>query len=110
MESMYACLILHSAGMPITEDSLEKVLVAAGVEPNIHKLQALVAALMDIDINEAISKPPTPVLVEPDVDVPVLKPEAEEIDDMGLGMLFGKPAKKEKEEEEMTGLSALFGK
>jgi len=106
---MYACLILHSVGMPITEDSLEKILFAAGIETNTHKLQALVTALADIDIDEAISQPLMPVLVEPEVEVPAPEVEEPEIDDMGLGILFGKPSKKKKEEEEMTGLSALFG-
>lgn len=110
MESMYACLILHNAGMPITEDSLEKVLVAAGVEPDVRSIQALVAVMGEIDIDAVISAPFVPVSPEISTPEPKQKPKIvePEVEDMGFGLLFGKPPKEE--EEEKTGLSALFGK
>lgn len=94
---VYGALLLHSAGKKINEDNIKKVIEATGEKPDEAKIKALVSALENVNIEEAISKAtamPT---------APVEKEKKEE--------------KKEKEEEELEkkaeeaveGLSALFG-
>jgi large subunit ribosomal protein L12 len=100
MEYIHAALLLHKAGKDITEASLKKVLKAAGVKAEDAQLKALVSALKDVNIEEAIS---TPVAAAaPAAAAPAEgKPEAAE--------------KKEEEDEEKSeedaaaGLAALFG-
>ncbi len=54
MEYVYAALILHETGEEINEDNLTGVLEAAGVDVEESRVKALVAALEDVDIEEAI--------------------------------------------------------
>lgn len=105
MQYMYAALLLHSAGREITESSLESVLSAAGIKPDPVRVKALVAALSEVNIDEAIKTPvftaaapyapPTPTTSGPVAEKAEEKPKEEE--------------KKKEEEEDLQGLSALFG-
>ena len=54
MEYVYAALILNEAGEEINEDNITAVLEAAGVDVEQSRVKALVAALEDVDIEEAI--------------------------------------------------------
>ena len=54
MEYVYAALILNEAGEALTEDNITGVLEAAGVDVEESRVKALVAALDDVDIEEAI--------------------------------------------------------
>ncbi len=54
MEYVYAALILHETGEEINEDNLTGVLEAAGVDVEQSRVKALVAALEDVDVEEAI--------------------------------------------------------
>ena len=54
MEYVYAALILNEAGEALTEDNITGVLEAAGVDVEESRVKALVAALEDVDIEEAI--------------------------------------------------------
>jgi large subunit ribosomal protein L12 len=54
MEYIYAALILHESGKEIDEKSLTKVLKAADVKVEDVRVKALVAALEDVDIEEAL--------------------------------------------------------
>ncbi|WP_129116430.1 50S ribosomal protein P1 [Halegenticoccus tardaugens] len=54
MEYVYAALILNETGEEINEDNLTAVLEAAGVDVEESRVKALVAALEDVDIEEAI--------------------------------------------------------
>ena len=54
MEYIYAALILNETGEEINEDNLTGVLEAAGVDVEESRVKALVAALEDVDIEEAI--------------------------------------------------------
>jgi large subunit ribosomal protein L12 len=54
MEYVYAALILHETGEEINEDNLTGVLEAAGVDVEESRVKALVAALEDVDITEAV--------------------------------------------------------
>lgn len=56
MEYIYAGLILNEAEEEINEDNLTDVLEAAGVDVEESRVKALVAALEDVDIDEAIEQ------------------------------------------------------
>jgi large subunit ribosomal protein L12 len=56
MEYVYAALILHESGEEINEDNLTGVLDAAGVDVEESRVKALVAALEDVDIEEAVEQ------------------------------------------------------
>ncbi|MFC6989172.1 50S ribosomal protein P1 [Haloplanus sp. GCM10025708] len=54
MEYVYAALILNESGEEINEDNVTEVLEAAGVDVEESRVKALIAALEDVDIEEAI--------------------------------------------------------
>ncbi|TQQ81520.1 50S ribosomal protein P1 [Halonotius roseus] len=54
MEYVYAALTLNEADAEITEDNITAVLEAAGVDVEESRVKALVAALEDVDIEEAV--------------------------------------------------------
>ena len=54
MELVYAALTLHEAGKEVNEDNLEAMVDAAGLDVEDSEIAALVAALEDVDIEEAM--------------------------------------------------------
>jgi len=99
MEYIHAALLLHKAGKDITESSLKKVLTASGVKADDARLKALMSALKDVDIEEAIKAPvavAAPVAA-PSGAAPAAKAEKKE------------EKKEAKEEDAAAGLAALFG-
>jgi len=54
MEYVYAALILNENDEEINEDNVTGVLEAAGVDVEESRVKALVAALEDVDIEEAV--------------------------------------------------------
>ena len=99
MEYMYAAMLLHSAGKEISEDAVSNVLNAAGISPDNVRVKALVAALAEVDINEALKAPVLTAAAAPAAAAPAAEDEEEE-----------QPKEEEKEEEEdLQGLGALFG-
>jgi len=56
MEYVYAALILNETGTEINENNLTDVLDAAGVDVEESRVKALVAALEDVDIDEAVEQ------------------------------------------------------
>ncbi len=100
MEYMYAAMLLHSASKEITEVAVENVLGAAGIKPDSVRVKALVAALAEVNIDEALKAPVFTAAAAP-ATAPAVEEEAEE----------KKPEEEEKkeEEEDLQGLSALFG-
>jgi large subunit ribosomal protein L12 len=56
MEYVYAALILNESGEEINEANLTDVLEAAGVDVEESRVKALVAALEDVDIDEAVEE------------------------------------------------------
>jgi len=99
MEYIYSAMLLHSAGQPITEDHVKKVLTAAGVKPDETRIKALVASLEGVNIDEAIKNAAMPVAAA----APAAGAPAEKKDEK-------KKEKKEEvtQEEAAAGLSALF--
>ncbi len=55
MEYVYAALILNEADEEINEENLTGVLDSAGVDVEESRVKALVAALEDVDIDEAVA-------------------------------------------------------
>ncbi|MEF8937310.1 MAG: 50S ribosomal protein P1, partial [Halovenus sp.] len=55
-EYVYAALILNESGEEINEENLTNVLDAAGVDVEQSRVKALVAALEDVDISEAVEE------------------------------------------------------
>jgi len=99
LEYMYAAMLLHSAGKEIDESSLGNILNAAGISPDTVRVNALVAALAEVDIEEALK---APVIT---AAAPVAAPAAQEEEEEKQP----KEEEKEEEEEDLQGLSALFG-
>ncbi|MBA7478149.1 50S ribosomal protein P1 [archaeon] len=99
MEYMYAAMLLHSSGKEITEGTVESILNAAGISPDNTRVKALVAALAEVDIEEALKAP----VLTAAVAAPAAAADEEEAED--------KPEEEEEEEkeEDLQGLSALFG-
>jgi large subunit ribosomal protein L12 len=100
MEYMYAAMLLHSTGKEIDETSLGNILNAAGVSPDTVRVKALVAALAEVDIEEALK---APILTA--AAAPVAAPAAQEEEEKEQP----KEEEKKEEEEDLQGLSALFG-
>lgn len=105
MEYIYSAMVLYSAGKDITEDAINAILTAAGVEADAAKIKALVASLEGVDIKEAIASAAisaapaaaaAPAVAAAAADAPAAaadEPEEEAVS----------------EEEAAAGLSALFG-
>jgi len=99
MEYVYAALLLHKLGKNVDEANLSSVVKASGAEVNEAQVKSLVAALADINIDDAVKAAPVAVAAAPAADAPAA----------------GGEAKKEKKEEPkneeaaMEGLSSLFG-
>ncbi len=102
VEYVYAAMLLHKAGQEINEDSITKVLTAAGAKPDSARVKALVASLEGVDIEEAISKAPA-MTAAPAPAAPAGNEQAAEKKE--------EPAEDEgkTEEEAASGLAALFG-
>jgi large subunit ribosomal protein L12 len=104
MEYVYAALMLHKLQKEVNEDNVTSVVKASGAEVNQAQVKALVAALADVNIEEAIKAAPVAVAAAP----------AEAASgDSGKEGAADKPKEKEKdgksEEQAMEGLSSLFG-
>jgi large subunit ribosomal protein L12 len=96
MEYVYAALLLHSAGGKITEDGVKKVLTAAGVKTDEPRVKALVAALSEIKIDDALKAAQAmPAAAAPAAAAPEAKKEEKK--------------EEKKSEEALAGLGALFG-
>ena len=96
MEYVYAALLLHKLDKEVNEANLTSVVKASGADVNEAQVKSLVAALADVNIDEAVKAAP----------VAVAAPAAD----------AAAPAQEEKKKEEpkneeaaMEGLSSLFG-
>ena len=101
MKYVYAALLLHSSAQPITDENVKKVVSAAGSQVEEVQVKALVAALSEVNIDEALKSATTmaTVAATPPASAPVEKKEEKKA---------GEDEKK-KEEEALAGLGALFG-
>lgn len=100
MEYVYAALLLHKLQKEVNEANISSVIKASGAEVNDAQVKALVAALADINIEDAIKAAP--------VAVAAAAPAAAEA--AGEEKKEEKPKEEGKTEEAaMEGLSSLFG-
>ena len=103
MEYVYAALLLHKLQKEVTEENVSSVVKASGVEVNPAQVKALIAALADVNIEEAIKAAPVAVAAAPAAEASAAggdekKDKAEKKADAGKS-----------EEQAMEGLSSLFG-
>jgi len=103
MEYVYAALLLHKLKKDVNEANISSVVKASGTDVNEAQVKSLVAALADVNIDDAVKAAPVAVAAAaaPAADAPAAA---------------GGEAKKEKpkddgktEEAAMEGLSSLFG-
>ncbi len=100
MEYVYAALLLHKLQKEVNEANIGSVVKASGAEVNDAQVKALVAALADINIEDAVKAAP--------VAVAAAAPAAAEA--KGEAKKEEKPKDDGKTEEAaMEGLSSLFG-
>jgi len=101
MEYVYAALLLHKLKKDVNEENISSVVKASGTDVNEAQVKSLVAALADVNIDDAVKAAPVAVAAAaPAADAPA-----------------GDKAKKEEkpkdsgktEEAAMEGLSSLFG-
>ncbi len=104
MEYVYAALLLHKLEKEVNEANISSVVKASGADVNEAQVKSLVAALADVNIDDAVKAAP--------VAVAAAAAPAEAAD-----AAAGGEAKKEEkpkdtgktEEAAMEGLSSLFG-
>lgn len=101
MEYVYAALLLHKLKQDVTEDNVKNVIKATGASPDEVRVKALVAALSDVNIDDALKAAPMALSAAPAAAASA--PEAS-------GAPKEEEKKEEKKEEEaLEGLSSLFG-
>lgn len=97
MELIYAALLLHKAGKEVTEESVKKVLEAAGVHKDAGQIKGLISAIKDINIEDAIKEASAAAVVAQAAPAAGAKPAAP------------KQEEKKSTEAAAAGLSSLFG-
>jgi large subunit ribosomal protein L12 len=106
MEYVYAAMLLHSADKKISEDGIKKILKAAGVEADEARAKALVAALEDINIDEAIK---TAAVVPSAAAAPPAAAPGAEAAPAAEEAAAEEEEEEPSEEEALAGLGSLFG-
>ena len=102
MEYVYAALLLHKLQKEVNEVNISSVVKASGAEVNDAQVKAMVAALADIKIDDAIKAAPVAVAAASGA-APAAEAAGEEKKEQ-------KPKDDGKTEEAaMEGLSSLFG-
>ena len=102
MEYVYAALLLHKLKQDINEDNVKSVIKSAGVEPDDVRIKSLVAALSEVNIEDALKAAPIAAAAPAGAasgasSGAAAAPKEEEKKD------------EKKEEEALEGLSSLFG-
>mgnify|MGYP001413778191 CR=1 FL=1 len=97
MEYVYAALLLHKLQKEVNEANVSSVVKASGANVNEAQVKALVAALADVNIDEAIKAAPVAVAAAPAAAAGESKKEEKPVDTS------------KSEEAAMEGLSSLFG-
>ncbi len=103
MEYVYAALLLHKLKKDVNEENISSVVKASGTDVNEAQVKSLVAALADVNIDDAVKAAPVAVAAAaaPAADAPAAGDKAKKEE---------KPKDDGKTEEAaMEGLSSLFG-
>ena len=89
-------MILHSAEKEINEENVKSIIEAAGIEAEDARIKALIAALEDVDIDEAMettamaaAAPAAAEAAEEEEEEEEEEEASEEAAAAGLGALFG---------------------
>ena len=103
MEYVYAALLLHKLKQDVNEDNVKNVIKSTGVEPDDVRVKSLVAALSEVNIEDALKAAPVAAAAPTSAQA---TPAAS-----GSGAAAKEEEKKDekKEEEALEGLSSLFG-
>ena len=99
MEYVYAALILHKLKKEINEANITSIIKASGESANDAQVKALVSALADVNIEEALKAAPVAVAAAPAAAAAPAGGEAKK-DEAAAG---------KSEEAAMEGLASLFG-
>ena len=102
MEYIYAALLLHKLEKKIDEATVKKVITSTGIKPDEVKIKALVSALGEVDIEDALKNATT---------VAAAAPTAPSTESTSEAKVEEKKEEKDekKDEEAMEGLASLFG-
>ena len=101
MEYVYAGMLIHKLGGKIEEDTVKKVIQAAGGTPDDGRAKALVAALSDVDIDTAIKEASVAQVAAAPAASAGAAPAAEKKEEV--------KEDKKSADEAAAGLGALFG-
>jgi large subunit ribosomal protein L12 len=104
MEYVYAALLLHKLKQDVTEDNIKNVIKATGASPDEVRVKALVAALSDVNIDDALKAAPV-ALSAPSAASSSPAPASE----AATAPKEEEKKEEKKEEEALEGLSSLFG-
>ncbi len=104
MEYVYAALLLHKLKQDINEDNVKNVIKATGVSPDDIRVKSLVAAISEVNIEDALKAAPIAA-------APAVSASASPASSNASAAAEKEEEKKEekKEEEALEGLSSLFG-
>ena len=103
MEYVYAALLLNKLKQDVTEDNITNVIKATGTSPDAIRIKALVAALGDINIEEALKAAPMTVSASAPASTGPSTTETQKKEEPT------EEKTEKKEEEALEGLSSLFG-
>jgi len=106
MEYVYAALLLHKLQKDVSEENITSVVKASGTDVNEAQVKALVAALADVNIDDAIKAAPVAVAA---AAAPAAGGESEAGGDDKKEAKAKKKDDGKSEEQAMEGLSSLFG-
>jgi large subunit ribosomal protein L12 len=106
MEYVYAALLLHKLKKDVNEENISSVVKASGTDVNEAQVKSLVAALADVNIDDAVKAAPVAVAAA----APAAAAPAADAPAGGEAKKEEKPKNDGKTEEAaMEGLSSLFG-
>jgi large subunit ribosomal protein L12 len=107
MEYVYAALLLHKLKQDINEDNITNVIKATGSSPDAVRIKALVAALGDVNIEEALKA--APMTVSTAAAAPTAGGGGSTTSETATKEAHDEEKIEKKEEEALEGLSSLFG-
>ena len=103
MEYVYAALLLHKLKQDVNEDNVKNVIKSTGVEPDDVRVKSLVAAMSEINIEDALKAAPVAAAA------PAGAPATPAASGSGAAAKEDEKKDEKKEEEALEGLSSLFG-
>ena len=103
MEYVYAALLLHKLKQDVNEDNVKNVIKSTGVEPDDVRVKSLVAALSEVNIDDALKAAPIAAAA------PASSQATPAASSSGAAAKEDEKKEEKKEEEALEGLSSLFG-